>query len=469
MPTSSAAGLPAADDRRDSPALRDWTDVIFFAGLALLPVDGTRFGFAMPYWTPISPMLFLVYTLLNACLHPRITSRTVRRFIPFIGFAGLLVMISIFDWPTVGIRPRQAGVTAVAVATGLSTLLALDIARNGKHLNVRTMVTTLIAAYSAAFVVGVIQFANQLDHLNIQAIHRFFFNVIERPYFAVRPQFLFAEPSYIGVHLFGILMPSYWLTRDKRLPWLILGFAGGAIAMQSGRRIIIDTVVCMVIWFVATFRFQRTKRSIAATIGAGATAITAAVAAFTLQPQLRAIAAQGAMSGDFSTSSRMFLTLAPMLAGMHDPVHWLFGFGAGNLADAIRRGFPYAAEYYESRGVALNSEIRLLANPPADTFTMSFFTTFVAEFGLVALAVLFALIVAWVTRNHAWNRHTVCWLVLLAYLYCQFEAYAFAAFWLFIWAVGTDNERSLGTESQIHGRHDSLPQNHGTELLKSQY
>ena len=30
-----------------------------------------------------------------------------------------------------------------------------------------------------------------------------------------RPQFLFAEPSYIGMHLFGILLPLMWLMRGR--------------------------------------------------------------------------------------------------------------------------------------------------------------------------------------------------------------------------------------------------------------
>jgi hypothetical protein len=42
-----------------------------------------------------------------------------------------------------------------------------------------------------------------------------------------------------------------------------------------------------------------------------------------------------------------------------------------------------------------------------------------------------------VTKHHAWNRTTVCWLVLTAYLYIQFESYAFYALWLLVFAVGS--------------------------------
>ena len=54
-----------------------------------------------------------------------------------------------------------------------------------------------------------------------------------------RPQFLFAEPSYIGMHLFGILLPLMWLMRGrdriyaKRLRDLIVTYAVVAVLMQA--------------------------------------------------------------------------------------------------------------------------------------------------------------------------------------------------------------------------------------------
>lgn len=68
---------------------------------------------------------------------------------------------------------------------------------------------------------------------------------------------------------------------------------------------------------------------------------------------------------------------------------------------------------------------------------MSFFATFIAEFGVLLLAAFLLLALAWIARHHMWNKQTVCWLILLAYLYAQFEAYAFYAFWLFIYIIAT--------------------------------
>ena len=86
-------------------------------------------------------------------------------------------------------------------------------------------------------------------------------------------------------------------------------------------------------------------------------------------------------------------------------------------------------------GGLVNNEIRGLQNPPADTFTMSAYVSFITEFGVLTMALLVVLVVIHVARHHAWNRTTICWLVLMAYLYVQFEAYSFYALPLIVWGA----------------------------------
>ena len=67
---------------------------------------------------------------------------------------------------------------------------------------------------------------------------------------------------------------------------------------------------------------------------------------------------------------------------------------------------------------------------------MNAYVSFITEFGIIMLAAFLILLLAHVTCNHAWNKTTICWLILLCYLYIQFEGYAFYALWLYIWATG---------------------------------
>lgn len=179
---------------------------------------------------------------------------------------------------------------------------------------------------------------------------------------------------------------------------------------------------------------------------------------FVVRPRFRSVLSQGLLNGDFSTNSRMFHIIDPLLAGLNNIPHLLFGFGAGNLTTVLREGYAPAAAWTQAHGGSVNSEIESIGKlpdtpdpwlpPTTQAFTMSFFATFIAEFGVLLLAAFLLLALAWIARHHMWNKQTVCWLILLAYLYAQFEAYAFYAFWLFIYIIATQR---YGVHTQPSG------------------
>ena len=126
-----------------------------------------------------------------------------------------------------------------------------------------------------------------------------------------RPQFLFAEPSYIGMHLFGILLPLMWLMRGrdriyaKRLRDLIVTYAVGAVLMQAGTRIVIDSVVALLIALVARTDWHdgaRRVRGMLQILGACALGLLGVLA----DSRLSAIAENGA-EGDGSFFARIYL------------------------------------------------------------------------------------------------------------------------------------------------------------------
>lgn len=68
------------------------SDMLMFAAVAMLPFDGTKIGIPLPYWAPISPWLFTLYTIINW----RYLRDTARRFLPFFLFPLLLVLTSVY-------------------------------------------------------------------------------------------------------------------------------------------------------------------------------------------------------------------------------------------------------------------------------------------------------------------------------------------------------------------------------------
>ncbi|PLS30662.1 hypothetical protein Uis1B_1489 [Bifidobacterium margollesii] len=408
--------------------------MLLYLALITLPVDGTAVGIQLPYWSPIAPWFFLAYSVWNW----RYLRLTLRRFLPFFLFPIMLALTSIYGWQTIAVHGMALTKSFVSILLGLACLTSLDIAFIRKRLSWRTALSVLIAAYWVAFATGVLQYLAQGGHLNWKPVRAYFVNLLHRPYIWTRPQFLFAEPSYIGMHLFGVLLPCYWITRDRRLAVLIPTFAIGSIAMGAGTRIIIDSAVALFLWMVTSVNF-RDRRATWGFVGGMAAIGIGSIGAMLFNPRLNSLLTHGLLAGDGSMSARIFHALAPMWSWLHDPAHFLLGWGAGNISDAVRNGYLGARRWYDAHGGIVGWEIRSLADPPADTFTMSLYSSFISEFGILMFAVFLLMSVIHVTRHHAWNRTVVVWMVLIAYLYIQFESYAFYAIPLFIWTVGNQH------------------------------
>lgn len=420
----------------NSGLIRNASDVLLVMALITLPVDGTRLGVTMPYWTPIAPVFFTLYVLCNL----RLFLRSMRQYLGFFLFLPLLVAVSFFGWLTVGFHGMYVFQTMFALVSGLACLASLDIAFRWKRLDWNRAVTLIVVVYWVAFMVGVLQWLD--SRYGIEPVTFLSQHLMERNYVPRKPQFLFAEPSYIGMHIFGILLPLFWLTRRKSLALLVLVFAFGSACMGVGVRVLIDTVIALLLWAVIEIRWNRARNIIAAFAGIGAISIGGTLMLLR-NARVQSLLQHGLMQGDFSMLARIFRSLAPMLAGLHAPAHLVFGFGMGNIKNAMLQGYDDARNVIIARGgdPSGNVEIRLIANTDNSTyyFTMNVYVSFITEFGIIMLAAFLVLLFAHVTRNHAWNKATICWLILLCYLYIQFEGYAFYALWLYIWATGLPN------------------------------
>ena len=145
------AGAAGSDTR--GALIGDARDLLLMTAIVTLPVDGTRFGVTMPYWTPIAPVFFLLYAVSN----PRLLLRSMRRYLGFFVFLLALVVTSAFGWTTVGFHGLYVGQTMFALVSGIACLASLDIAFRLKRLDWHKAVTLLVAVYWVAFAVGVLQ------------------------------------------------------------------------------------------------------------------------------------------------------------------------------------------------------------------------------------------------------------------------------------------------------------------------
>ena len=445
-----------------APPLRDRSDVLFYLALAALPVDGTVIGPYAPFWSPLSPWLFLLYALAN----PGSLRAVYRRWRTWLLLPVMLVVLSVPGWVGVAFHPVPALTGLMAVLGALAALVSLDVALHVKRLPWRPMVGVVIAVYWFAFAVGVLQWV--AARLHLRAVLWYFEHLLLRPYVSSlppwggsRPQFLFAEPSYIGMHLFGILLPLMWLMRGRdsilarRLRTLIVVFSLGSIAMGAGVRIILDALVALIVVIVEGTRWRDSgerRRGIMRLAGTAVLGVLSVLA----NSRLSAIAQDGA-EGDGSFFARIYQSLGPLCGMLRRPLYLLTGFGAGNIDDATKAGAGMAASLLAALGFDPSPASAWFASMTPDTvWTMCAYTSVLAEFGVAGLTLVVGLtirrIVAVCTpvagsaavsvradRSGAvarpWRKTLVCWTVLVAYLYIQFEGYAFAALPLLIWAA----------------------------------
>lgn len=427
--------------------LQDRSDLALVAAVALLPVDGTALGIYAPFWTPISPWLFLLYALLNRRYLPTV----YHHFRPFFWLPVLLMVLSVPGWIMFGFHTVAMLESLLGVLGALGCLASLDIALTCKQLDWRRLMHILIAVYWAALVVGVVQWL--AIHLDVECVVGYFKHLMARQYIdddsiwgGGRPQFLFAEPSYIGMHLFGVLLPLMWMMRGRdavyvrRLRELIVTFAAMAVLMGAGTRIVLDALVALAIVVVERTHwreFASRKRGVAAMLGV---AVLGALSLL-LDDRLGSIAQEG-MTGDGSFYARIWQSLGPLMGLLRHPWTLLTGYGAGNLADATHAGAADAVDILGNFGGGTTGPAGWYAGITHETmFTMSAWTSFLVEFGIIGLGLLCAMVLRHVARTAGWHKTAICWLILVAYLYIQFEGYAFYALPLLIWSMRQDTEQ----------------------------
>ena len=141
------------------------------------------------------------------------------------------LLLAIPGWLKFGIHLNAAFMSITGLLGVLATLGAIAIAFGIKRIPWRTPLRILIASYWFSFGVGVVQWLS--IHLHIKPLTDYFAHLMYRQYInessvwgGGRPQFLFAEPSYIGMHLFGVLLPLMWLLRDAGYDLVIYPIEG---------------------------------------------------------------------------------------------------------------------------------------------------------------------------------------------------------------------------------------------------
>lgn len=407
----------------------DW---IFKIGIFMLPFENLFFA-PSSGWATITPIIFFIYLLFNLKL--AIKSICKYRYIFIFLIAGFI--ISAINYSFVGVEIRNLINATISLALGITNLISIDIYFRQKNNKIDKCVKLLIITYTISLVIGWIQFLT--IKLDIEILKDLFINIEKRSYIKYnRVQFTFTEPSFIGMHLFGILLPIYMYTKKKTLLSLIGIFAISAIIFSSGVRILIDMIVVITICYIIYFiKNRKNKKVIISTIMLLIIILTNFTILYKTNYRIKSIINNG-IYADGSLASRYFRINASV-KGVANDCRLLTGYGLGNELLAIKSGYEQAMNEYKS---SYTNEMEQLANPSYtdDSVSYCLYTRITSEFGIIFLIATITYIYQLSRKSSDLYLKNYIW--ILFYIYSQFESYAFYTIWLYIVLINIEKKNN---------------------------
>lgn len=400
---------------------------VFYLGLVSIPFDNLLFA-PSSGWATVSPIIFFAYVCLNAPKLARVS---------FSGrFSAVFLAMAAIQCVNLFIH----GITIDALMDGLRTFVlgaffyaALVIRYDSHGERFDGDAKLLYRAYLVAFVYGLVWlFASECYQPLTEA-----FQSIERRYYP-RLAFTFTEPSFISIHVFGVLFLFTYFVSDRKLAkkMVILGllFAVLAVATKSSTRMIMDAGVFVLLYLIRTTWVNR-KHS-ARVIALWSLVLFAIVIVVASSSRVQAILL-GGFDGDGSAASRFFRIETMVYGFLADPLATLFGYGPGNMIVPFQEGYDQALSSYTNSWTKEVDELGV-ATSLGNIFSMP--VRLISDFGLLG-TIFFTVFIIMKARQTRIDPFVV---VMVAWLYVQFDSYAFYSLWFLLLLFRSYDPKTMG-------------------------
>lgn len=401
--------------------------LLFYLGLIAIPFDNLFFA-PSGGWATIAPIIFALYVCFNA-------SKLVRlRFDSglFLAFL-LLVSLPIINLFIYGITLDALFDGLATFALGIFFYLALLIRYDSEKASFNRDGRILFGAYVAAFAYGIIRMAAAIW---MPELYDLFLMFERRPY--TRLAFSFTEPSFITLHVFGVLFLYTYFVSDRKLArkMIILGFLflGLAIITNSSSRCMVDTAAFL---FLLLLSITLRDRKHSARNFAIWALVIGALAFFVLSSTRIQNILIGGLSNDGSSASRLFRIEAMVNGFLADPLAALFGYGQGNMIIPFREGYDQAFIGYTN---SYMTEVNWLGTVESIDNITSMPIRLVSDIGLLAFIGL-TFLMFYAARKKGIDP---CVVIMTLWLYVQFDSYAFYALWLLLYLFRAYDPEKMG-------------------------
>lgn len=400
-------------------------DIIFKIGIFMIPFENFFFA-PSAGWATLSPLIFAIYILLNA----KKAIKSMIRYKEIFIFILFILLMSLINYIFTGVNLSNSINAFISLGLGCVTLISFDIyfVENGNE--TKKVVKLLLIAYSIALIVGWMQYLS--IKFNIVSLKNIFIFLEKRNYVSFgRVPFTFTEPSFIGMHMFGVLLPFYIVTKNKKIIILMFLICGSALFFEASIRLIVDILIVISIYGIAyVIKNIKKIRVIFITVLLLILMGITIRQAYQTMPRVKQILDMG-LYADGSLASRIIRIDASINGFKEDMIHFAFGYGMGNAAIPIREGYDEAmSEYREIKGNNIPQEIEELPYIETDSISYCLYTRMISEFGIIMTMI--ALCYLFYLAKKGKNLVFMVYLFVLLYLYIQFDSYAFYTIWLYI-------------------------------------
>lgn len=393
-------------------------DFLFRLAICLLPFENLFFA-PSNGWATISPIILFFYVVFN--LKEKIIPKKILLLM------ALVICLSMINFLFVGYNTSAVADTLITIIMGFCTLLALNIYFIKRKNDINKIVKIILISYTISLIIGWIQFFT--IKFNISALYNFFKIVSKRNYLEInRVQFTFTEPSFIGMHLFGVLLPIYFATKNKKILVLIIAFSLTELFFGSSVRFLIDLAIIILIILCVYLTKQKKYVQILAFLCLFIVGVTWV---YNTNTRVRRIINDGVYA-DNSLASRYYRIQASCYGYSSNVINFITGYGIGNAILPIREGYDRAFSQFKATYL---KEVETLGQDDYYDSSASFclFIRLISEYGIIVFGFL-AFYMYKMYKKSTFNMKEELMLIFI-YLYIQFDSYAFYTLWILIFIL----------------------------------
>ena len=400
---------------------------LFTLAVFFIPFDNLFFAPSRG-WATISPIIFALYAITNLKQlgqSIRLNSKYV-----FLMMVLLIYSFSLYLFYKPDLANTMDGV--ITLSFGILFYLSLYIRYIIYEKDMKKDVKVLTFAYSLSFAYGLVKFIAL--KLGIGVVLSMF-DLIEKRYYD-RLAFSFTEPSFISLHIAGVIYLTYLATKDKLLKkklLILIGlFCGLTLISGDSARFLVDFIVIFSL-IVAKLLMQRKIKLSKKIVIFVLILIISSGLVLQIQGNTRVTKMINGdtytdmIYSDPSLAARYFRINSSILGYENEPVRALFGAGLGNAYYFLQYGFYDALEEYAN---PYTSEVAVLSNSK-DNQLFCMPIRLISELGLVWFIAIMLLIFSKVIKN----KENIFDLLIILYLYVQFDSFAFYTFPLYLFII----------------------------------